>query len=402
MRLTANFRSTPEILALANAINRPSPDDERRLRATTSEGPLPSLTAYDNDLIEAEAVAASIERLRTEGIGYRDVAVLARTNAQCAAIEDVLSARRVPVRRRGTTRFLDDPVVERVLVDIERSAGSDGQLFEAALRDAVAAESDPEAPALRVLRELGEEFAALEGDDAGAPGFREFVAASVRDEDPVGSVDAGDVLTFHRAKGLEWPVVFVTGVEDGFVPIAHAATDAARTEERRLLHVAFTRAERRLHVSWARRRSFRGASGSTTSDRELSPFLVGVAPYLDDHAPVERRSHPETEHGRTALQEAASRLRESDPDTSSGLRPPPEPLLEALHAWRDRRARAAGVPPAAVLDDATLRAVSARRPREPDDLVDLPGLGASRVARYGSEIVGLVVEYIERSDETQG
>jgi len=79
-----------------------------------------------------------------------------------------------------------------------------------------------------------------------------------------------DLLTFHRAKGLEWQVVFVTGLERGLVPISWATTPAARAEERRLLHVALGRAEDALHCSWTRLRTAAGRR----SPRQPSPWLA--------------------------------------------------------------------------------------------------------------------------------
>ncbi len=79
-------------------------------------------------------------------------------------------------------------------------------------------------------------------------------------------------MTFHRAKGLEWRVVFVTGLEDGLVPIAHARTPQAVSEERRLLYVACTRAMDDLRCSWARERSFAGRR----SVRKPSPYLAAI------------------------------------------------------------------------------------------------------------------------------
>ncbi|MHB1711431.1 MAG: 3'-5' exonuclease, partial [Acidimicrobiales bacterium] len=89
-----------------------------------------------------------------------------------------------------------------------------------------------------------------------------------------GVADAVELATFHRAKGLEWDSVYVVGVEEGFVPIVHAAAPAAIDEERRLLYVALTRASRRLHCSWARSRSI-GAGRRV--EREPSPWLAAVA-----------------------------------------------------------------------------------------------------------------------------
>ena len=59
------------------------------------------------------------------------------------------------------------------------------------------------------------------------------------------------LATLHRAKGLEWDVVFVVGVTDGAIPSSYATTPAERAEEERLLHVGLTRARRQLHLTWA-------------------------------------------------------------------------------------------------------------------------------------------------------
>jgi len=93
------------------------------------------------------------------------------------------------------------------------------------------------------------------------------------DVDPdLEETDGVDLSTFHRAKGLEWPAVAVIGLEDGLVPIVHAATADAVAEERRLLYVALTRAEDALWCSWARTRR----SGDRTWRCQPSPLLAAV------------------------------------------------------------------------------------------------------------------------------
>ena len=108
--------------------------------------------------------------------------------------------------------------------------------------------------------------------NASAAGFLSWLEASLRSDPPRQVGDAVDVMTFHRAKGLEWRVVFVTGLEDGLVPIAHARTPEAIAEERRLLYVACTRAMDELRCSWARERSFAGRR----SVRKPSPYLAAI------------------------------------------------------------------------------------------------------------------------------
>ena len=98
------------------------------------------------------------------------------------------------------------------------------------------------------LVRLGREYLALD-PDGGIPGFLGWLTSALRGEDRSGG-DAVEIVTFHAAKGLEWPVVHVAGLEEGFVPIHHARDDpAALEEERRLLYVALTRAEDLLAVA---------------------------------------------------------------------------------------------------------------------------------------------------------
>lgn len=89
---------------------------------------------------------------------------------------------------------------------------------------------------------------------------------------PPTGTDAVDVATFHAAKGLEWPIVHLAGMEQGLVPISRAQTPAEIAEERRLLYVAITRAERELHCHWASQRAF----GERTADRSPSPYLNNI------------------------------------------------------------------------------------------------------------------------------
>jgi DNA helicase-2/ATP-dependent DNA helicase PcrA len=64
--------------------------------------------------------------------------------------------------------------------------------------------------------------------------------------------DQAQLLTIHAAKGLEWPVVFVGGLEEGTLPHERSLIDPAGIEEeRRLCYVALTRAAERLYLSWA-------------------------------------------------------------------------------------------------------------------------------------------------------
>ena len=114
--------------------------------------------------------------------------------------------------------------------------------------------------------------------------------------------DAVELTTFHRAKGLEWAIVFVTGLEDGYVPIAHARDPDALAEERRLLYVACTRAEEELHCSWAAERSF---ASSGPIPRVPSPWLCAIEAA---HRDLQRLRRAAPEAARRALADSRRAL----------------------------------------------------------------------------------------------
>jgi DNA helicase-2/ATP-dependent DNA helicase PcrA len=134
--------------------------------------------------------------------------------------------------------------------------------------------TDTPSAADRELREhrdallgFGREYAERETGPRSVAGFVSWLELATRTER--GGERGVDLVTFHRAKGLEWQIVFVTGLERGLVPISWATTPAARAEERRLLHVALGRAEDALHCSWARLRT----AGGRRSARQPSSWL---------------------------------------------------------------------------------------------------------------------------------
>jgi len=119
--------------------------------------------------------------------------------------------------------------------------------------------------------------------DAGERGetIRDFLdhAALVSDADSNDGRAAVSLLTMHNAKGLEFPVVFIAGLEEGLFPHSRSLnTDSAMEEERRLCYVGMTRAEKKLHLTWARYRRRFGGGQPEPSIR--SRFLKEVPPGL--------------------------------------------------------------------------------------------------------------------------
>ncbi|HEY5110472.1 MAG TPA: ATP-dependent helicase, partial [Acidimicrobiales bacterium] len=210
VHLDQNHRCTPQVVAAASAALGPA--EVAPPRSAADDGPVPTVTAFGDDRAEAEAVASRILARAEAGMAWSDQAVLARTHDLLAGVRLALDEAGIPCR------FAPAPE-----------------------------SPDTEAP----------------GPATGRAAARTRAAGR---HDPGGGVE---LATFHRAKGLEWEAVAVVGLEEGFVPIVHATTPAALDEERRLLYVALTRAERVLECSWARSRTM-GASGRTM-DRRPSP-----------------------------------------------------------------------------------------------------------------------------------
>jgi DNA helicase-2/ATP-dependent DNA helicase PcrA len=166
-----------------------------------------------------------------------------------------------------------------------------------------------------------------------------------------------DLLTFHAAKGREWPTVIVTGVESGLVPHRSASTVDAKAEEARLLHVALTRAEERLVITRAARR--RGYA------RQDSPLLAGVHEAL---AAVDGPAPP------TAAPPTIDAYAADGRDERQ--------LTVTLSAWRERTARAGSLLPDQICSDHDLVAIAAALPRSPAELSAVTGFGPVTAARH--------------------
>ncbi|HEY7891814.1 MAG TPA: UvrD-helicase domain-containing protein [Solirubrobacteraceae bacterium] len=124
---------------------------------------------------------------------------------------------------------------------------------------------------LEQLIEVAREFdASTEQDEATLEVFLGQIAL-VADADTLKDEESlVTLMTLHNAKGLEYPVVFIVGCEDGIFPHSRALEEAGLEEERRLFYVGVTRAERNLYLTHARRRSVFGAQTQGFASRFLS------------------------------------------------------------------------------------------------------------------------------------
>ena len=395
VRLETNYRSTPEVLALANRIlaaGRAAPDERlpgvaprppKRLVASVESGPAPEIGGFTTDEAELAGMTEAIRALGRNGVAHGAMAILVRTNAQLPAIEAALGAAGIPFHVRGE-RFFTRPEVRRamrVAGTLTRMEGDEplparlAGVFERELgvrRDTV---PDGEAAAERhgavvTLLELAEELTRTDP----AADVRAFLAELERraEVEAGGSATGVELLTYHRAKGLEWDAVFLPALEEGTLPIRQSTAPDELAEERRLLYVGITRARRYLWLSWATTRTATTGRGGR---RSRSRFLDGVVPPSARRVAAAETAGPGTGRPPTAKIDPADR----------------SPLSNALRAWRTARARADAVAPFIVFHDSTIEAIAASRPRSIAELRRVPGVGPMKLDRYGEEIIGVVV-----------
>lgn len=398
IELTDNYRSAPQVLAVAASVLAGPRGVPRPLRSHRDDEPPPTVVAYADEDAEASGVARALHDRRGPRVAWAAQAVLVRTNAQTLPIEAALRRARIPYRVRGGSGFLDDPQARSTLAEMARSrqpfstelADLEAALAEAQTRTvaslgpvAAVDPNDEQGAVMATLVQLGHEFVHLD-PHAVASAFPGWVAATIHREGAERSGDAVELVSFHAAKGLEWPVVHIAGCEDGFAPIRHVADDlAAAEEERRLFYVAVTRAERQVRFTWASTRQF----GTRALRRRRSPYLDQVLATTAVLAEASARAEPRSVAAAlaTGRMELASRV---PPEAEA----PPERrmLLDDLRAWRHRLAVGANLADQVILSDRTLQAVAERQPRHPDQLSDLPGLGPLKQAEYGTTLLHLV------------
>ncbi|MGH7665585.1 MAG: ATP-dependent helicase [Gemmatimonadaceae bacterium] len=373
IRLEENYRSTPDILQVANSVIEANASRRgKTLRATRPPGERVTVTGALDERDEADWLVQEIAEVRRRDgdLALRDFAVLYRTNSQSRVLEDSMLRNRLPYRLVGSVRFYDrreirdlmaylklvanpadeeafrraiavprrgvgDTSVEQLaslareagvalLAAVERrdvidalrpavrapltafaaliarlraSAAESGvdellhDLIESIrYDDHLRAEGPDSADRVDNVRELVAGAAEVVVDEGGEVGLtpldhflqRSALVADVDSLDP--DADAITMMTLHNAKGLEFPVVFITGLEDGLFPLSRAFDNPAMLEEeRRLLYVGITRAEARLYLSHARSRRRNGAMMPSIPSSFLAPIpgeLLDARPTL--------------------------------------------------------------------------------------------------------------------------
>ncbi|HEX2073803.1 MAG TPA: ATP-dependent DNA helicase UvrD2 [Geodermatophilus sp.] len=381
VKLERDYRSTPQVVALANKLIGQAPRRKGlpglRLLGQRAEGPEPRFLEHPDEPAEAAAVAAACRALVDAGTPAAEIAVLYRINAQSEVYENALTDAGVPYVLKGGERFFERPEVREAVLLLRGAAagGSEPGALVPTVRDVLASTGwvEHRPPPGGAARDRWQSLAALvdlavdlvaENPSMDLAGFVAHLAARA-DAQHAPTVQGVTLASMHAAKGLEWDVVFVVGLVDGVVPIAQSLSrPEAVEEERRLLYVAVTRAREQLTLSWSLARNPGGRRS-----RPRSRFLTGLVPESTATAPPAPRR---AKRAKVVLDGEAGEL------------------FERLRAWRSAAAQAASVPAYVVFTDATLQAIAESRPATLRELAALPGIGARKLDLYGEDVLATV------------
>ena len=356
VRLEENYRSTPEILAFANRLVPKLGGARKVLTPVRPAGAEPIARAHPDLASEVAALVREVGALHGDGLAFEQMAVLYRINSQSEDFEEALSRAGIPYQVRGGA-FLSRPAARQMLRVLGRSAGApaaetvrataQAQGLLAVPPDGLGEEEMTRQSDLGRLVRLAEEF------DDGTCTVADFLADL---DERFGAESQGrgvNLLTYHRAKGLEFEVVFLPRLEEGLLPFKRARTREALAEERRLLYVGLTRAKSRLHITWC-------------AASEPSRFLAELG--------VERSAES------VGVEWLAG-------EPAAPTNGEPSPAFAALRAWRLERARTDAVPAYVVFHDSTLQKIAARDPKTLGELAKVPGVGPAKLERYGDEVL---------------
>ena len=425
VRLERDYRSTPQVVSLANRVIASArgrvAGSKLHLVGQRDPGPEPTFRDYPDEVAEAAAVAESISRLVDAGTPPSEIAVLYRINAQSEVYEEALTEAGVAYQVRGGEGFFSRQEIRQALLALQRAANRD---IDAALP--LASDGDPQRPASSrsrsplsdVVRTLLEPLGLTAEPPTGTRARERWEAlvalAELVDEEVAlrPSLDLPELVvelrtradsrhppvvqgvtlaSLHAAKGLEWDAVFLVGLTDGTLPISHALAHGGESEaveeERRLLYVGITRARVHLAISWALARNPGGRQS-----RKSSRFLNGLSPQTQIDATPNRPRRKSGPASRCRIcnnqlsTPAAIMLRRCETCAADI----DDELLLALKDWRLRTAKEMNVPAYVVFTDNTLIAIAELLPTDDAALVAIPGIGARKLEQFGPDVLELV------------
>ncbi|NYH80031.1 DNA helicase-2/ATP-dependent DNA helicase PcrA [Actinopolyspora biskrensis] len=410
VRLERDYRSTPQVVELANRVIAVGGSGKSHTGLTLvgqrADGPEPGFAEYENEAAEAQAVARTVAELAGNGVPLSEMAVLYRVNAQSEVYEQALSDAEIPYQVRGGERFFARTEVRQAMAALRTAAGrgsTEGAELSEVVREVLSGvgltQKQPEGGAARerwqslnALAELADELSReVEGADLDRY-VSELDARASAQHPP--TMEGVTLASLHAAKGLEWDAVFLVGLTEGTLPIQHAdGDDASVEEERRLFYVGVTRARKHLRISWA---LSRGQGGGRK--RRRSRFLNGLASTgsgSESSGTARRANSARGSRKDVARCRSCSARLESAVEVKIGRcakcpSDADDELLARLRSWRTERAHELKVPAYVVFSDATLIAIAEQRPGDTESLGKVSGVGPTKLERFGADVLSLV------------
>ena len=418
VRLERDYRSTPQVTELANAVIARAhgriAGTRLTLRGMLPPGDPPHFKEFASEPEQAREIASRIADLLGRGVPASEIAILYRMNSQSAVFEQALGERGIVYQVKNGEGFFTRAEIQQALHelialanrrDTQSLGNAHGENLSSLVRAVLArlglAEDEPEGvqsrerwQMLKALWELIQDLTSshptltLNGLNA------QLHARAEAKQSP--RTEGVTLASLHAAKGLEWDVVFLTGLEEKSLPIRYAI-DAGETqieEERRLFYVGITRAKRQLFISWARARSEGGRAV-----RERSRFLDGIAPDSSEGpgvsggaTSVQRRDH---RHRRNRVCRSCGAALSTRAERAAGLcascgEDVDDSLFAALKAWRLEQSRTEKIAAYMVFSDATLIAIAQAMPRTEAEFLAVPGVGPVKFDRYGAGLAAVL------------
>ena len=340
VRLEENYRSTPEVLTFANRLVPRLGGAEKVLRATRPSGAAPVTRSFGEAEDEAAFIVERMRELHAAGTPYEEMALLFRTNARSADFEEALTEAGIAFQGAA---FLSRNGAKQLLKALRGSGTSVSEVRRVAIEQGMLATIPDKLGEREVTRQNDLARLVRLAEEFGEGTVAEFVSQL---EERFGS-NAGrgvHLLTYHRAKGLEFDAVFLPRLEEKELPSKLSKTPPAIAEERRLLYVGLTRAKRHLTVTWS------GKPSRFLAELELETRVAPAPKALE----------------------------------------PDDPLYAVLKKWRLEQAKAEERPAYVIFHNSTLAEIVRRAPASRQELAEVPGVGPAKLERYGDDVLAVL------------
>ncbi|MFT4245033.1 MAG: ATP-dependent DNA helicase UvrD2 [Micrococcaceae bacterium] len=399
--LLRNYRSSGNIVQLANRILKASRHQKPlQLISNQAVGTEVTFVEYANEAEEAQAVATKIKEQINEGRKPSDFAILYRTNYQSSQFEEALADENISYQVSVQEKFFRcKEVIQAInLLQKHKNGVHKGavsttvaEIFE--LLDFEATKP----PTSRAARARWENLNALltlaktweeTHPEATFADFTVEIAIRTRSQLPP-EMDSVTLASFHAAKGLEWPVVYLVGVREGLVPINYVTTLEEIEEERRLFYVAVTRAERELEISWAQVKRKEQDSGK-------SRFLVGIE--AQKAKPVIVEELEVTVDSADFVCKVCNQKLVLPSEINSGRcsKHPAEKfnesLYKALAKWRMEKVTMDKVIPTRIMPSRVMHEIAETSPKNQVELMAVSGI-SPYILRYKRELLDLIAKF---------